>query len=116
MTFLPEDKETRLQSYRNVLQNWNVEGYIEFKERPAEWLRVELAGYSLREIKRLLFEHVKQGGKIDEVVETREDYTSFQFHYDLRIPIEGRRIYFETILLCEDANDFTIRVVSVKDG
>jgi len=62
---------------------------------------------------------VENGGKIDEKPETRPDRTRDKFHYDLRVTIDGRRVYFETILMVgktpDDPDDSTIFVVSVHD-
>ena len=116
---LPEDQEGRLRCYRNALANGHISGYVRCKERVLEWLRNELAGYTEREIACLLRDHVEAGGGIDEQVETRPGYTAFGYHYDLRLRIGGRRIYFETILLCDDPddpNDPFIEVVSVHDA
>ena len=118
MTFLPGDREVRLRCYRNALRNWNVAGYVRFKEVAQQWLLGELGEYSLREIRRELHDYVDQGGPIDEQVETRPEYVHFEFHYDLRVTIGGRRVYFETVLDCEDAghpDGSTITVVSVHD-
>jgi hypothetical protein len=77
-----------------------------------------LVDYSLRDIRRLLHDFVDQGGEIDEQVERRPEYTHYEFHYDLRVPIGGRRIFFETVLMCDAAahpDDPQIIVVSVHD-
>ncbi|MGH7173999.1 MAG: hypothetical protein ACRELG_27315 [Gemmataceae bacterium] len=124
---LPDDREARLRRYRHALRNeadrlTKYPGrdslYVLFKKRPQEWLRTELAEYSLGEIIRLLHKYVEAGGELDEVKETREGYTHHEFHYDMRVTIGGRPIYFETALSCEDAEDpdgFTIVVVNAKD-
>jgi hypothetical protein len=115
---LPGDQKDRLRCYENALNNWRYEGYLEKKKRAWQWLRDEFAHYSSPEIRRIIFEHVKNGGRVHEVVETRESYVHNEFHYDLRIEIDHRRIYFETILLCDDpdhADDPRIIVVNVHD-
>jgi hypothetical protein len=115
---LPDDQARRLRCYRNALNNWRYEGFIEFRPRVESWLRKELA-LSGREVRQLLAEFVAQGGRIDEQVETRPEYVSFEFHYDLRVTIDGRRIYFETILLSndpDDPDDPRIEIVSVRDA
>ena len=92
--------------------------FIEAKKRVFEWLRSELADYSWREIRRLLCQFVEDGGRIDEQVERRPEYAHYGFHFYLRVPIGGRRIYFETVLTCENADDpdgSTIMVVNVHD-
>jgi hypothetical protein len=68
------------------------------------------------EAARVLHEHVDAGGQIDEHPERRPEFVHCEFHYDLRVEIGGRRIYFETILLCDDPadpDDPVIEVVSV---
>lgn|SRR5215468_12243927 len=102
---LPEDQEGRLQCYRNALANWNVTDYITFGKDALRWLRVELPQYSARELARLLYTFVRDGGRIDEQVETRPEWDIHPFHYDLRVRIEGRLVYFETRLICDDPDD-----------
>ncbi len=66
-----------------------------------------------------MYEYVVAGGAIDEQVETRPEYFSYEFHYDLRINIGGRRVYFETVLVCKDPNDpddSMIEVVNVHEA
>ena len=115
---LPDDQEGRLRCYKNALRNWNFRGYVTFKPLVEEWLANELPGLSLREVACELYQHVEGGGGIDEQPERRPEYAFYEFHFDLRVTIGGRRIYFETVLLCEDADDPDdpqIEVVSVHD-
>jgi hypothetical protein len=121
---LPEDQEGRRRCYENVLQNEAnrlVAGnpdYVVFKKLPHEWLSRELPEQTLRAICRILHEHVASGGAIDEQVETRPQYAHYGFHFDLRVSIGGRRVYFETVLEFEDASDeddLTIVVVNAHD-
>ncbi len=121
---LPDDREGRLHCYRNVLQNEanrlvaKDPDYVVFKKRPQEWLGRELPEHTLRAICRILHEHLESGGAIDEQVETRPEYAHYGFHFDLRVSIGGRRVYFETVLEFEDASDeddLTIVVVNVHD-
>src|SRR6266516_863475 len=95
---LPEDQEGRLRCFRNALRNWNFEGYVRFKPLAARWLATELPGFSLREVARSLQLHVEAGGEIDEQPERRPEYAHYEFHYDLRVKIGERRVYFETVL------------------
>jgi hypothetical protein len=121
---LPDDQEGRLRCYRNTLRNEanrtvaRDPDYVLFKKRPQEWLAGELPEYTLRDICRILHEYVEGGGEIDEQVETRQEYVHWGFHFDLRVRIGGRHVYFETVLEFEDADDeddLTIVVVNVKD-
>lgn len=115
---LPDDREARLRCYRNALRNWNFRGYVDFKPVVVEWLANELPGYTLRQVACELHQHVEEGGEIDEQVERRPEYAHCEFHYDLRVRIGDRRVYFETVLSCEDADDPDdplIVVVSVHD-
>jgi hypothetical protein len=117
VTFLPGDREVRLRCYRNALRNWKVDGYVNFKAIQ-QWLVRELVDYPLREIRRELHDYVDQGGAIDEQRERRPEYVDYEFHYDLRVKIGARRVYFETVLMCDDAddpNDPKILVVSLHD-
>jgi hypothetical protein len=115
---LPEDHATRLRCYRNALRNWSYRGYVQFKPRVEEWLANHVPAYTLRAVAHELHRHIEAGGEIREIQERRPEYTSYEFHYDLRIPFGERYIYFETVLLCEDADDPddpVIVVVSVHD-
>ena len=114
---LPDNREGRLRCYRNALRNWKFRGYVRFKERAQNWLRNELE-FEQREVARLLHEHAERGGEIDEQKERRPEYAHYQFHYDLRVKIGDRQVYFETLLFCndpDDPDDPYIVVVSVHD-
>lgn len=115
---LPDDREARLRCYRCALENWNYHGYVNFSPRAQEWLASQFPDLSLRDIARELSGFVASGGEIDEQVERRPEYVAYEFHYDVRVQIAGRMIYFETVLLCEDASDPDdpqIEVVNVHD-
>ena len=70
----------------------------------------------VRQIARLMCAYVQAGGEIDRVPERRPEWNDRPFHYDLRIPIGGRLVYIETILLDDDPDDPTIRVVNIHDA
>jgi hypothetical protein len=122
---LPKDREGRRRCYRNVLRNEanrlvaRDPDYVLFKKLAQEWLGRELPDHTLRAICRILHEYVEGGGRIDERVEkNRPEYAHYGFHFDLRVSIAGRRLYFETVLEFEDAgneDDLTIVVVNIHD-
>ena len=97
---LPDDREARLHCYRNALRNWKFRGYVRFKPRVEEDSANLLPGLSLVKIARKLHRHVEEGGEIDEQKERRPEYVSYEYHFDLRVGIGGRLVYFETILFC----------------
>jgi len=107
----------RLEHYRSALSRWGCSYYVTYTQLAAEWLRSEL-GIGTREFSQLLWEYVVlREGRIDEVRETRDEYTGHEFHHDLRLEIDGRMIYVETRLLMEtDIEDTTIKVVNVHDA
>jgi hypothetical protein len=85
----------------DALSNWNFDGYIQFEltEQAYRWVRRELGNITLKEIGRLMFEYVGSGGEIDEVRETRPEWSDqYEFHYDLRFAIQEIPIYLETRL------------------
>jgi hypothetical protein len=111
----------RLRCYRNALGNWKFTGYVVIESRAWDWLRGNLPQpISQKEIARILHNYVNAGGMIDEQIETREPWKTFYaFHYDLRVQVANRRIYFETVLEYKDANDPDdpmIRVVNAHDA
>jgi hypothetical protein len=105
-----------LARYKSALANWNVTGYVTWKDIAREWVEENLPGYTTRAVAERMHEFVEQeSGKIDQVREKRE-WIEGDFHYDLRAPIEGRLIYIETILIDDEPDDPTIHVVSVKNA
>ena len=91
----------RLAAYRDALRNWNVFGYIQFEltEEAIRWIKRELQGMTFKEIKQSMHEFVAAGGAIDEVKETRSEWSDHEYHYDLRITINSKSVvYIETRL------------------
>lgn len=99
----PLTDPARLRAYQDALSNWGVKDYIQFElsETSWNWIRRELENISLVEIGRLMHEYVTQGGDIDEVLETRPEWSGqYEFHYDLRFTIQDKPVYIETRLHC----------------
>jgi hypothetical protein len=91
----------RLAAFTNALSNWNVTGYVQFEltESAHRWIKHELNGVTLREIARLMHEHVAAGNVVDEVPESRPEWRDKnEYHYDLRLVIHGKAVYIETRL------------------
>lgn len=105
-----------LAQYRSPLANWNVSGYIVWKETARAWLLANLGEGDERKINKLLFEHVQGGGLIDQVPERRAEWDDYDNHYDLRLALAGRLIYVETVLEVDDPQDAILRVVSIHDA
>lgn len=103
-------------AYEEALREWNCEGFIQWKPLPSAWLRKNLENLSQKAIGQRMWQHLADGGEIDQVVETREDYrVRYQYHYDFRIPIAGRLIYIETRLV-ETKIGPTIFIVNIHDA
>lgn len=101
--------------FEEALSDWNFDGYIVWKRRPTEWLEEEIEGFTTKAVGKLMYEHFKNGGKIDQVKETRHPYDGmYEFHFDFRFPINGRKIYIETVL-DETSTGPTITVVNMHD-
>ncbi|MEO8494170.1 MAG: hypothetical protein ABI614_03805 [Planctomycetota bacterium] len=96
----PLTDATRLAAYKDALANWNFKGFIRFEltETAYRWVKQELSNISLKEIGRLMHEYVEAGGEIDEVPETRPEWSDYEFHYDLRFTIQDTRVYIESRL------------------
>src|SRR6516162_325910 len=90
-----------LRCYLNALSNWRFTNYVRFTQLADEWLRSELEGHTQKSFAEMLLAHVKSGGQkvIDEVVETRPEWSMHEYHYDLRPVVNGRRLYVETRLI-----------------
>jgi len=92
----------RLQSYKDALSNWEVKDYVQFHlhETAYKFVRRELDGVSLDGIKRRMWEYVLgEGGEIDEQRENRREWSGeYEFHHDLRLTIQDKKVYIETRL------------------
>ena len=91
---------TRLAAYRDALNNWSVIDFIQFDltVEARRWIKRELGDISFKEIKRLMYEFVANGGEIDGVKETRPEWADHEYHYDLRIMVKNKSVYIETRL------------------
>ncbi|MGH7194074.1 MAG: hypothetical protein ACREJM_11180 [Candidatus Saccharimonadales bacterium] len=111
----------RFSAYRGALGNWSVGGYIQFEltEQAHRWLRRELGDITLKELGRQMFEYVDAGGDIDEVAETRPEWSGeYRFHHDLRLTIGGKAVCIETRLqyrLPVVADESWILVVNIHE-
>jgi hypothetical protein len=105
--------------FKNALANWRYEGYILLTDVAYEWMKLNLKGFSVRTLGRNMHEYVSAGGIIDRQKETRPEWDLHDYHYDLRIPIEGRMVYIETRLVYDepsDPDDPIIQVVNLHDA
>jgi hypothetical protein len=110
-------KDAAIQErFRHALKQWNFTGYITWKPVAREWVENNLDGFTTRAVAEEMFCFVSAGGVIDQVRESRAEWAGQRFHYDLRLPIEGRLVYIETILIDNDPEDPTIHVVSIHDA
>ncbi len=64
-------------------------------------------------MEKLLHDHVAGGGALDQVRERRDDWLDFEFHFDLRLDIDGKRIYVETVLVRADPQDPLVEIVNI---
>jgi hypothetical protein len=104
-----------LHQIYEALENRRVVGYITWKQVPADWLFGNLGGCNQSSIETAMFEHVKQGLKINQVVETREPYCRYyEFHFDFNLTIDGRKVYIETTLDSSRTGP-TLNIVSMHD-
>jgi hypothetical protein len=112
----PKD-QVALDRYCQVLREFaGYSGYIQWRRLPSEWLAANLPNIGLRRMHELMAEHVASGGKVDQVEELRQEYVEYGFHYDLRMAIDGRRVYMETVLdQADHVEDCTIWVVNMHD-
>jgi hypothetical protein len=104
-----------LKAFREALREWRCDGYVVWKRRAGEWLAKNLDDVDQRTVSRMMQEHVESGGKIDQVVEKREEWRNkYEYHYDVRFSFFGRRIYIETVLDVSRTGP-TITVVNMHD-
>jgi hypothetical protein len=67
----------RLLAYKNALSNWAFERYVEpeLSDQAYRWIREQLGEFEIKELYRLMHEYVEAGGQIDEVRETRPEWS-----------------------------------------
>jgi hypothetical protein len=111
----------KLKLIRGALSEWRYTNSVIFKPTAWSWIRKELSGnHTKKGVAKLLWEHVENGGKIDEQIERRklevDDNLIRDYHYDVNLSIESRLVYFELILIDDDLEDPVIWVVSVHDA
>lgn len=114
----PLSDPERLAAYTDALSNWSFSGFIRFEltESAFNWLKREIGNISLKEIARLMHEYVAAGGEIDEVAETRPEWSDYEFHYDLRLTIQDVPVYLESRLsyrLPVVPDESTVTVVNI---
>ena len=109
-----------LNNCKDALKKGVRTNYIQFSlnETAYRFIRKELDGVSLDDIKRRMCEYVlDEVGEIDEQPERRANWSE-KFHHDLRLTIQDRRIYIETRLHSRIPfvpDDSWIEVVNIHD-
>ncbi len=73
-------------------------------------------GLTQRDVAKAMFESLRRGEVINQVPETRTEWSMWPYHYDFRLQLAGRDVYVETILQDDDPNDPTIHIVSIHDA
>ena|ERR1035438_8334923 len=104
-----------IAQFQTVVAEWNCTGYVTAKEIALDWIANELGGLDLKAVAKAMYDHLQQGGVIDQVKETRPEWSVWPFHYDFRLILAGKNIYIETVLQDDDPNDPTIEIVSIHD-
>lgn len=95
----PLSDPDRMAAFGDALANWHVQ--FELTEVSHRWIRRELGDITLKEISQLMYEHVAAGGVVDEVPETRPEWSDmYEFHYDIRLTINEIPVYIEARLNC----------------
>jgi hypothetical protein len=102
--------------FLEALENWRWKGFLAWRRVAAEWLRKNLDECSQELVNQLMYEHVLNGGEIDQVRETREGYRdNYEHHYDFRIRVGTRFVYIETTLDRTRMGP-TVNIVSIHDA
>jgi hypothetical protein len=109
-------RPTRTRSRTGALP---ISSNSKLTEESHRWIRRELGNITLKDLGRLMFEYVSAGGEIDEVPETRAEWSGqYEFHHGLRLTIHGKLVYVETCLkyrLPLAADESWILVVNVHE-
>ena len=105
-----------LAKFRHALEQWRFTGYVTWKGVARQWAEGNLEGWTTRAIAEEMFHHFDAGGQIDQILETRPEWSDYRYHYDFRIQIGGRLIYIEALLVEDDPDDPNVHVVSIHDA
>ena len=105
-----------LAKFQHALSQWRFTGYVTWKPIARQWLEQNLEGFTTRSVTEEIYRFVAAGGEIDQIPETRPQWSEHRFHYDFRMEVGGRLLYIETVLVEDDPNDPTIHVVSIHDA
>jgi hypothetical protein len=105
-----------LSRIKAVLSNWSFTDYVTAKGVALEWAGKNLEGFNLKNLAKLMYDHVQAGRVIDQVRERRPEYSDRDYHYDFRLLWAGRHIYVESVLVDDDPKDPTIQIVSMHDA
>jgi hypothetical protein len=104
-----------LGRFSTALSNWRYTGYVTAKEHVLEWIADNLSGATLKQVARAMNDFLEAGGVIEQVAETRPEWTTHSFHYDFRLHLGGRFVYIETVLQDDVPDDPTVHIVSMHD-
>lgn len=102
-----------LSCYLNALANWRYSGFIGYSRIAEEWLRKHLPNLTQKTFAQLLHDYVHAGGEIDQVLETRPEWSTYTHHYDLRPTVNGQIIYVETRIDYDEPNDPDDPIITV---
>ena len=110
-----------LARYNQALKDWDVTGTVELIGRAHDGLRTTLEGVREIEFKEALYCFVyEENGKIDQVKEERESWRNdWEWHFDLRPTINGKKIYVETRLFPESFSSRAepiLYIVQIKEA
>jgi len=75
----PLEDPDLLNCFKAILSNWCVTDYVTAKDEALEWAGKNLAGFSLKSLAKLMNDHVRAGGEIDQVRETGPNGTIGRF-------------------------------------
>jgi hypothetical protein len=102
-------------AYIEALGPLRRRNFVVWRPLAADWLRENLDDWLQVDVAKLMYDYIKSGGEIDQVVETRPPWKyDHDFRYDVRPSISGRKIYLETVLDEQAPGGPTILIVNMK--
>jgi hypothetical protein len=105
-----------LAKFARALEQWRFTGYVTWKAIARQWIEGNLEGWTTCAVAEEMFCHFDAGGRVDQVRETRPEWSEHRYHYDFRLQFGDRLIYVETLLVEDDPDDPTVHVVSIHDA
>jgi hypothetical protein len=99
-----------------VPQRRPFSGQVTWKPLARKWVERRFGAAMPELFNKWIVEHLDADGKIDELRESSQEWTSHRFHYALRFRFAARAVDVAMSLRDDDPNDLLVHVVDVHES